>query len=64
MGGAPDDLLLTWIHKKTDIQLFDHGRIHPNPKYKIQKIADNFEKDVFSIKILFIPVAHPELNPI
>ena len=34
------------------------------PKYKIQKLADQFETATFSIKILFLPVAHPELNPI
>ena len=38
--------------------------MYPIPKYKIQKIADKFEKSGFQIKILFLPVSHPELNPI
>ena len=28
------------------------------------KIADKFEKAAFSIEILFLPVYHPEFNPI
>ena len=39
-------------------------KIYPAPKYKIQKIADKFTSADFNIKILFLPVAHPELNPI
>ena len=43
----------------------DHARrIYPNTKCKIQKIADKLKKDEFSIKILFLPVAHTELNSI
>ena len=34
------------------------------PTYKIQKIATKFNKGDFQIKILFLPVAHPELSPI
>ena len=39
-------------------------RICPQPQYQIQAIADSFSTDTFHIKILFLPVAHPELNPI
>ena len=64
-GGAPDNWPLTWAQQKTKHQLLDHAKkIYPTPKYKIQKIADKFEQEGFSIKILFLPVAHPELNPI
>ena len=31
----------------------------PKPKYMISKIAEKY-----NVKILFLPVAHPELNPI
>ena len=37
--------------------------MYPNPKYKIQKVANEFETDTFSIKILSLPVVHTELNP-
>ena len=64
-GGPPDNWALTWANQKTKHQLLHHARkIYPTPKYKIQKIADKFETETFSIKILFLPVAHPELNPI
>ena len=38
--------------------------IYKTPKYTIQKIADKFQNDDGHIKVLFLPVAHPELNPI
>ena len=64
-GGPPDNWVLTWANQKTKHQLLHHARkIYPTPKYKIQKIADKFETETFSIKILLLPVAHPELNPI
>ena len=64
-GGAPDGWPFTWASRKTKHQLLDYARkIYPWPKYKIQKIADKFEREGFSIKILFLPVEHPELNPI
>ena len=64
-GGPPDDWPLTWAKKKSKHQLLDFARsIYPSPKYKIQKIADKFTTESFQIKILFLPVAHPELNPI
>ena len=44
--------------------LDDAKKICLTPKYKIQKIADKFEQEGFSIKVLFLPVANPELNPI
>ena len=45
--------------------MLEHAqKIAPDPKYEIQDIADQFEDGEFCIKILFLPVAHPELNPI
>ena len=38
--------------------------VYPSPKYEIQKMADKFESGIFSIKILFLRVAHIELNAI
>ena len=62
-GGATSDWPLDWIRSKTKMQLLDYARrSYPSPKYKMQKITDKFEKDEFSIKILFLPVSHPELN--
>ena len=64
-GGAPDDWQLAWATRKSKYQLLDYARqIYPYPKYKIQKVADKFSTEDFSIEILLLPVAHPELNPI
>ena len=64
-GKAPADWAATWNYAKTKVQLLDYARkIHPSPKCKIQKMADKFYTATFSIKILFLPVGHPELNPI
>ena len=38
--------------------------MYPSPRYKIQNLANQFETAIFSIKLLFFQVAHPELNPI
>ena len=63
--GVPDNWPLNWAHQKSKSQLLEQAKkIYPAPKYKIQKIADKFQEGDFSIKILFLPVAHPELNPI
>ena len=65
LGGSSDDWPLMWATKKSIDQLLDYtSQIYPCPKYKIQKIADKFANGNFSIKVLFLPVAHPELNPI
>ena len=32
-------------------------------KYVVEEVADRFTEGSFDIKILFLPVAHPELNP-
>ena len=46
-------------------QLLGYARkIHPTLKYKIQENVGKFENDNFSIKVLFLPVSHPELSPI
>lgn len=38
--------------------------MYPSPTYKIQKIANQFAYGDFSIRILFLPVAHTDLNPV
>lgn len=64
-GGVPISWPSEWKTKKTKSQLLEYAKkIYPNPKYKIQKIADEFTSGEFHIKVLFLPVAHPELNPI
>ena len=64
-GGPPSDWLPNWESLKVKQDLLIRARsIYPSPKYKIQKIADEFSSEDFCIKILFLPVAHPELNPI
>ena len=64
-GGAPKDCRFTWRTKKKKSELLEYARqIYPLPKYKIKKIADKYEGGGFNIDILFLPVAHPELNPI
>ena len=64
-GGAPEDWPLIWDTGKTRIQLLEHaGSVYPTSKCKIEKIAGQFETATFSIKILILPVAYPELNPI
>lgn len=64
-GGPPEDWTVEWKSKKTKAQLLEYARkLYPEPKYKIQKIADKFSTASFQLKVLFLPVAHPELNPI
>ena len=64
MGGAPENRPLTWALTKSKHQLLDHAHhICPVPKYNIQKIADKFATEDFSINILLLVVAHTELNP-
>lgn len=64
-GGVLDDWNEDWKDKKTKAQLLLYAKsIYPSPRYKIQKIADKFRDGEFEICILFLPVAHPELNPI
>lgn len=51
-----------WAQTKSKHQLLDCVRhTYPPTKYKIQKTADKIAAD-FSIKTLFLPVAHTELN--
>ena len=40
------------------------SKLYPSPKYEIQKLADEFSTSDFEIEILFLPIAHPGLNPI
>ena len=46
------------------ILLEDCKLITSEPKYEIQRVADKFSHGDFSIKILFLPIGHPELNSI
>ena len=63
--GPSEDWPLTCRYKKTKAQLLEEARrIYPSPTYKIQKMARKFETSTFKLKVLFLPVAHPELNPI
>ena len=50
--------------KNEDEPLERAKEIYPNSVYKLQKIADKFTRGSFHIKMIFLPVAHPELNPI
>lgn len=64
-GGQPEDWPLTWRRKKSKAQLLEQARLmYRTPIYTIQKIADKFSEGDFELKVLFLPVAHPELNPI
>ena len=66
-GGPSRDWLSDWrtSRKVTKSILMDHAkRIAPIPKYVVQDLADSFSDGDFCIKILFLLVAHPELNPI
>lgn len=64
-GGPDKSWSKNWEKEKSNRQLLEYCRsIYPTPKYAIQKLADQFEEGEFCIKILFLPVAHPELNPI
>lgn len=62
-GGAPDHWPLTSKWNKTKSQLLEFARsIYPPPVYEIQKIANECSISGFHVKVLFLPVAHPELN--
>lgn len=64
-GGQPDDWPLTWRRKKTKAQLLEYAKSeYPQHIYTIQKIANKVSRNGFELKVLFLPVAHPELNPI
>lgn len=64
-GPCDDDWPLLWHKLKLKYQLFEEAvKLHPGIYYEVQKLADTFQTPTFNIKILFLPVAHPELNPI
>ena len=53
------------MRRKTVSQLLSYARtVKPTPKYQVQELADKFTEEMFNIKIMFLPVAHPDLNPI
>jgi transposase len=50
---------------ETKAQLFSQCEaITPPPKYLAHKLADKFESGDSNVKIVMLPAAHPELNPI
>lgn len=56
---------MAWSGIKTSQEILVLARvIFQTPRYEIQIIADRFSTQHFNIKILFLSVAHPELNPI
>ena len=60
-----DEWPLTCRIKKKRNELLEQAiEIYPMHSYKIQKVARKFDEGEFQIKILFLPLAHPELNPI
>ena len=64
-GNVPEDWPILWYKVKTKIQLFNLlKKLAPPKKYLVQELADKFSSRQFHIKIIFLPVAHPELNPI
>ena len=52
------------IQKTMDQLLEEAKRIYTSPIYKIQKMASKFEISTFKLKVLFLPVGHPEIYPI
>ena len=50
------------IQKNKFNLLEEAKRIYTSPIYKIQKMASKFETSTFKLKVLFLPVAHRELN--
>ena len=63
--GVPDGWPLKWKTSKRKNELLSRAReVHPSPTCKIRKIAKIYTIGMFHIKILFLPVAHPELNPV
>ena len=48
----------------TDLCLLHACKIAPPLEYAVQALADTFIQNVFHIKILFVPVRLPEVNPI
>lgn len=66
-GGPPEHWPSDWrtCRRITKNLMLEHAtNITPAAKYLTQDLADQFEDGDFSIKILMLPVAHPELNPI
>ena len=64
-GPRDDDWPILWPKVKSKAQIFEEAiGCYPGPKYKVKELADSFMDGEFEIKILFLPIAHPELNPI
>ena len=62
--GPNNDWPIAWEKCKTKAHMLDEAkRLHPGFKYVVQELADKFSHTNFDIKFLFLPVAHPELNP-
>lgn len=66
-GGPPAHWPGNWRTSRNitkNLMLSWATEIAPAPKYMAQDLADQFTEGDFLIKILMLPVAHPELNPI
>ena len=64
-GGVPYGWPLTWRTSKRKNELLSRAReVHQSPTYKIRKITKMYRIGMFHTRILFLPVAHPELNPV
>ena len=58
--GPSDDWPLLWRKKMTNAAMLEEAkRIKPPARYLCQDLADQY-----GIAIIFLPVAHPELNPV
>lgn len=64
-GGPPSDWSDDWEKKKTKTLSFERcAELQPDPKYQAQELVDTFADEQFHCNVIFLPVAHPELNPI
>jgi hypothetical protein len=62
---VPDEWPSNWRQSKTKAQFFSQCEaVTPPPSTFAQELADKFESGDVNIKILTLPVADPELNPI
>ena len=56
---------MLWPKLKTKFQLIQEARkCYRGPTYKVQELANSFQQGDFEIEVLFLPIEHPELNPI
>ena len=64
-NGVLDNGPLKCAQQKSKSQLLEQAKkIYPAPQNKIKKIAENIHENDLTLKMMFLAVAHPELNPI